>query len=88
MIRTLVAARRTTGSVLQTRSFSVTRLARNKLPTTNSPIVNRLKFINSVTGSSSQIPTYRVLDGVGKPIEGAELPEVRLTLLDCWVWLR
>lgn len=29
-----------------------------------------------MTGSSAQIPTYRVLDGVGKPIEGAELPEI------------
>ncbi|KAF5360969.1 hypothetical protein D9756_005012 [Leucocoprinus leucothites] len=76
MIRTAVAARRTTGNVFQTRSFAVTALRKNKLPTTNSPIVNKLQFINSVTGSSAQIPTYRVLDGVGKPIEGAELPEI------------
>lgn len=77
MIRTLIAARRTAGNVLLRRGFSTTRSTRDNLPTTNSPIVNRLNFINSVTGSSSQIPTYRVLDGVGKPIEGAELPEVR-----------
>ncbi|EKM79223.1 hypothetical protein AGABI1DRAFT_40547 [Agaricus bisporus var. burnettii JB137-S8] len=76
MIRTLIAARRTAGNVLLRRGFSTTRSTRDNLPTTNSPIVNRLNFINSVTGSSSQIPTYRVLDGVGKPIEGAELPEI------------
>jgi 2-oxoisovalerate dehydrogenase E1 component alpha subunit len=76
MIRTFVVARRTAGNALHRRGFSTTRLARNNLPTTNSPIVNRLNFFNSVTGSSTQIPTYRVLDGVGQPIEGAELPEV------------
>jgi len=48
----------------------------NSLQTTNLPIVNKLQFINSVTGSSTRIPIYRVLDGIGKPIEGAELPEV------------
>lgn len=84
MIRTAVAARRISGNALQARSFSITSLRRNKLPTTNSPIVNRLEFINSVTGSSKQIPTYRVLDGVGKPIEGAELPEVCFQTL--WVF--
>ncbi|KAF9452904.1 branched-chain alpha-keto acid dehydrogenase E1-alpha subunit [Macrolepiota fuliginosa MF-IS2] len=76
MIRTAIAARRTAGNVLYARSLSTTGVTRNKLPTTNSPIVNRLEFFNSVTGSSAQIPTYRVLDGVGKPIEGAELPEI------------
>lgn len=48
---------------------------RQLLPTTNSPIVSKLDFFNSVQGNE-QIPTYRVLDGVGKPLEGAELPEV------------
>ncbi|KAJ3573172.1 hypothetical protein NP233_g2597 [Leucocoprinus birnbaumii] len=76
MIRTAATARRTTSNAFQTRSFAQTALRKNKLPTTNSPIVNKLQFINSVTGSSAQIPTYRVLDGVGKPIEGAELPEI------------
>jgi len=50
----------------------------NSLQTTNLPIANKLQFINSVTGSSTRIPTYRVLDGIGKPIEGSELPEVSL----------
>ena len=48
---------------------------RQLLPATNSPIVSKLDFFNSVQGND-QIPTYRVLDGVGKPLEGAELPEV------------
>lgn len=50
--------------------------AAGNLPNSRSPIISKLKFFNSVTGSDELIPTYRVLDGVGKPIEGAELPEV------------
>lgn len=46
------------------------------LPNTRSLFVSNLKFINSVTGGDELIPTYRVLDGVGKPLEGAEIPEV------------
>jgi len=46
------------------------------LPNSRSAFVPKLKFINCVTGSNELIPTYRVLDGVGKPIDGAELPEV------------
>lgn len=46
------------------------------LPTSQSPIVSKLHFFNSVTGDGTQIPTYRVLDGSGKLIEGAEMPEV------------
>ncbi|KIJ62617.1 hypothetical protein HYDPIDRAFT_30214 [Hydnomerulius pinastri MD-312] len=46
------------------------------LPTSQSPVVAKLQFFNSVTGESGQIPTYRVLDGVGIPIEGAEVPEI------------
>ncbi len=58
------------------RAFSQGSLRyRQLLPTTNSPIVSKLDFFNSVQGND-QIPTYRVLDGVGKPLEGAELPEV------------
>lgn len=45
------------------------------LPSTQSPIVSSLKFFNSVTVDGGQIPTYRVLDGTGQPIEGASLPE-------------
>jgi len=46
------------------------------LPTTQSPVVSKLSFFNSVTGDGSKIPTYRVLDGLGIPVEGAEVPEV------------
>jgi hypothetical protein len=37
--------------------------------------VSKLAFFNSVTGDGSKIPSYRVLDGLGIPIEGAEVPE-------------
>lgn len=46
------------------------------IPTTQSPVVSNLSFFNSVTGDGSKIPTYRVLDGLGTPVEGAEVPEV------------
>ncbi|KAG2065302.1 branched-chain alpha-keto acid dehydrogenase E1-alpha subunit [Suillus decipiens] len=46
------------------------------LPTTDSPVVSKLAFFNSVTGDGSKIPSYRVLDGLGIPIEGAEVPEI------------
>ncbi|KAF8171944.1 branched-chain alpha-keto acid dehydrogenase E1-alpha subunit [Mycena galopus ATCC 62051] len=46
------------------------------LPNSRSPIVPILSFFNSVTASEEKIPTFRVLDGVGKPIDGAELPEI------------
>lgn len=51
------------------------------LPTSQSPIVSKLHFFNSVTPDGSQIPTYRVLDGSGKPIEGAEMPDVCINSL-------
>jgi len=73
MIRTAVVTAR---HALHKRSFSIYGPMQNSLQTTNLPIVNKLQFINSVTGSSTRIPTYRVLDGIGKPIEGAELPDV------------
>lgn len=37
--------------------------------------MSKLAFFNSVTGDGSKIPSYRVLDGFGIPIEGAEVPE-------------
>ncbi|KAH0832098.1 thiamine diphosphate-binding protein [Lanmaoa asiatica] len=46
------------------------------LPASNLPILPKLQFFNSVTQGSGRIPTYRVLDGVGIPIEGAELPDI------------
>ncbi|KAM5538595.1 hypothetical protein V8D89_007624 [Ganoderma adspersum] len=46
------------------------------LPTSTSPITSKLHFFNSVMSGEKQIPTYRVLDGAGQPIEGAEVPEI------------
>ncbi|KAG1790476.1 thiamine diphosphate-binding protein [Suillus variegatus] len=46
------------------------------LPPTYSPAVSKLAFFNSVTGDSSKIPSYRVLDVFGVPIEGAKAPEI------------
>lgn len=48
------------------------------LPSSQSPIVSKLHFFNSVTGDGQQIPTFRVLDGMGKPINGAQVPEVNI----------
>ncbi|KAL0960980.1 hypothetical protein HGRIS_005977 [Hohenbuehelia grisea] len=68
----------------QRRSLaSVARASANHhgyLPNTHSPIVAKPHFFNSVTEDGQQIPTYRVLDGTGKPLDGAELPEVNETL--------
>lgn len=47
-----------------------------RLPTSQSPITPKLHFFNSVMEEGKQIPTYRVLDGTGHLLEGAELPEV------------
>lgn len=72
MIR-LTAISRKVSRAWATRGLASTA---GHLPNSKSPIVAKLKFFNSVTGSDELIPTYRVLDGVGKPIEGAEIPEV------------
>ncbi|KAG6813575.1 hypothetical protein H0H92_009619 [Tricholoma furcatifolium] len=50
--------------------------AAGNLPNTKSPIVSKLKYFNSVQNDGGLIPTFRVLDSVGKPIDGAELPEI------------
>ena len=68
-------------ATLFNRSFSRSAFRRiENLPTTSSPIVSELSFFNSVTGNDTQIPTFRVLDGVGKPLEGAVLPDVGMVL--------
>ncbi|KDQ62667.1 hypothetical protein JAAARDRAFT_30567 [Jaapia argillacea MUCL 33604] len=46
------------------------------LPSSHSRITSKLRFFNSVMEDGEQIPTYRVLDSVGKPLEGAEVPEI------------
>ncbi len=45
------------------------------LPTSQSPITPKPHFFNSVSTDGKQLPTYRIIDGVGNVIEGAELPE-------------
>lgn len=52
--------------------------AHGHLPTSQSPITSKLHFFNSVMEEGKQIPTYRILDGSGNVIEGAEPPEVRI----------
>ncbi|KAK1236229.1 hypothetical protein PQX77_000517 [Marasmius sp. AFHP31] len=47
-----------------------------RLPNSQSYITPKLHFFNSVTPDGQQIPTYRVLDGVGKPLEDAIMPEI------------
>ncbi|KAJ7643953.1 branched-chain alpha-keto acid dehydrogenase E1-alpha subunit [Roridomyces roridus] len=46
------------------------------LPNSHSPIVSSLSFFKSVTPDGGIIPTFRVLDGVGRPVEGAQIPEI------------
>ncbi|KAJ7432769.1 thiamine diphosphate-binding protein [Mycena galericulata] len=52
------------------------RIHLGHLPNSQSPIVSTLSFFNSVTPQDEKIPTFRVLDGVGKPVDGAQLPEI------------
>lgn len=56
--------------------------AQGHLPHSQSPITSKLHFFNSVTEEGKQIPTYRVLDGVGQVLEGAEVPEVRTFMIE------
>ncbi|PPQ92829.1 hypothetical protein CVT25_004317 [Psilocybe cyanescens] len=73
MIRTELSRSAPTFSRAFSQSFT---RQRDLLPTTQSPIVSKLDFFNSVGGKDKQIPTYRLLDGVGKPLEGAKLPDI------------
>lgn len=57
-------------------SQAVSELA-GRPPAPPSVYTPNLNFFNSVTPDGSLIPTYRVLDGVGVPLEGAEVPQVR-----------
>lgn len=61
---------------LATATAQLPSQSHGHLPTSQSPITPKLQFFNSVMEDGKQIPTYRVLDGAGKVIEGAELPEV------------
>ncbi|EIN12930.1 hypothetical protein PUNSTDRAFT_50148 [Punctularia strigosozonata HHB-11173 SS5] len=46
------------------------------LPASQVPITPKLQFINSVSTDGQKVPTYRVLDGKGQLIDGAELPDL------------
>ncbi|KAF9778691.1 thiamine diphosphate-binding protein [Thelephora terrestris] len=58
------------------RRFASQAPAYGHLPSSQSPFTPKLKFFNSVNSDGSKIPTYRVLDGIGIPLEGAELPKI------------
>ena len=51
------------------------------LPNSQSPITPRPHFFNAVSTDGKQLPTFRIIDGVGDVIQGAELPEVRSSLV-------
>ncbi|KIP09697.1 hypothetical protein PHLGIDRAFT_102443 [Phlebiopsis gigantea 11061_1 CR5-6] len=79
MFRTLRLSATVLGNVPRCRSLATASSQlplHGHLPTSQSPITPKLQFFNSVTEDGKQIPTYRVLDGSGKVIEGAELPEL------------
>ncbi|KAF9018538.1 branched-chain alpha-keto acid dehydrogenase E1-alpha subunit [Hymenopellis radicata] len=73
---------RTTAATLSKRCLRYHQTARmstrtpERLPNTQSPIIPNLKFFNSVTPDGEQIPTYRVLDGSGKILDGADAVEI------------
>jgi len=46
------------------------------LPNSHSPITPTPHFFNAVSTDGKQLPTYRIIDGVGNVIQGAELPEL------------
>lgn len=83
MIRTALARSRPSRFLPVCRHISTsqkTSSAHGTLPDSQSPISPELRFFNSVTGGKGLIPTYRVLDGVGQPIDGAQVPDARLYL--------
>ncbi|KAF8551704.1 hypothetical protein OG21DRAFT_249752 [Imleria badia] len=58
------------------RALATAAPAHGNIPASTSPVTSKLSFFNSITPGSGQIPTYRVLDGVGVPLQGAELPDI------------
>lgn len=80
-LSTLALAGRSKCRKLATAAAQLPSQSLGHLPTSQSPITPKLQFFNSVMEDGKQIPTYRVLDGTGKVIEGAQLPEVCFTEL-------
>ncbi|PCH39731.1 thiamine diphosphate-binding protein [Wolfiporia cocos MD-104 SS10] len=80
MLRTLASPHlaRRTGTVCRALRQARARITtqHGNLPSSESPITPNLQFISSVTQDGSKIPTYRVLDGAGTPLEGAILPDI------------
>ncbi|KAI0669139.1 branched-chain alpha-keto acid dehydrogenase E1-alpha subunit [Trametes maxima] len=83
MIRTLRIPHRFSNVVRGCRGVASTAAqlpgpghAHGHLPSSTSPITSKLHFFNSVTEGGKQIPTYRVIDGAGQPLEGAVVPEI------------
>lgn len=81
MIRTLRTRTPFTFSRIFRKCISTTPLvsfpeSHGLLPTSQSPITPKPHFFNAVTADGKQLPTYRIIDGVGNVIEGAELPEL------------
>ena len=62
-----------------TRLFTTALTPNGHLSNSRSPITSQLSFVNNVTGDKSQIPSFRILDGAGKVIEGAQEPDVSLS---------
>ncbi|OCH88461.1 branched-chain alpha-keto acid dehydrogenase E1-alpha subunit [Obba rivulosa] len=78
-VRTSVPTTRRAFASRRLLSSSVPRFSADQhghLPTTQSPITPHLEFFNSVAGEGKTIPTYRVIDGAGNPLEGARVPEL------------
>ena len=65
-------------SLSRARLFSAAPSAapHGHLSSSRSPITTELRFLNSVTEDRAQIPTFRVLDGTGKLMEGVQEPDV------------
>ncbi|KAH9179284.1 branched-chain alpha-keto acid dehydrogenase E1-alpha subunit [Lactarius sanguifluus] len=58
------------------RTFSRRFSTVSVLPNSQSPIIPKPHFFNAVSTDGKQLPTYRIMDGIGNVIEGAELPEL------------
>ncbi|OJT12847.1 2-oxoisovalerate dehydrogenase subunit alpha, mitochondrial [Trametes pubescens] len=82
MIRTLLRTSSTLPRVVRGHRWMGTTAqlpgpghAHGHLPASTSPVTSKLHFFNSVMEGGKQIPTYRVIDGAGRPLEGAIVPE-------------
>jgi hypothetical protein len=84
--RSLLPFSRTFRKVLSTASPGSPPESHGLLPTSQSPITPNPHFFNAVSSDGKLLPTYRIIDGVGNVIEGAELPEVRVPVALLLSW--